>query len=112
MATSDKMLVYHYRHNGQPAVKDGLAVITQKQLDDILESNPDLQASTKAIPRGAMSVDIHQCDLLPIAQRASTTQYPNSEANVAGVRIPLGVWLGSTFAGEYSDLVILSKRTS
>lgn len=34
----DRVLVYHYRANGSPIVKDGLAVITRKELEDILRT--------------------------------------------------------------------------
>ena len=57
-----------------------------------------------------MAVDIHQHDLLSASQRAAATQYPNGEANVAGVKVPLNVWLGRAFTGAYSELVILSGR--
>ncbi|KAK5121183.1 hypothetical protein LTR85_005667 [Meristemomyces frigidus] len=111
MAKSDKVLVYHYRHNGKPAVKGGLAVITRQQLKDILRDNPDLQSGSKAIPRGTMSIDIHQRDLLTPSP-TTDEQHPNSDANIAGVKLPLSVWLGSTLTGAYSELVVLSKKLS
>ena len=39
MAASDKVLVYHYRHGGSPAVQDGLAVITRQELGEILHGS-------------------------------------------------------------------------
>ena len=57
-----------------------------------------------------MSVDIHQRDLLTESQAAEGEQHPNSEQNVAGVKLPLNVWLGNTFAGKHSEMVILSKK--
>lgn len=42
MTSSDSVLVYHYRHNGAPVVKDGLAVIKKQQLQDILEQRTSL----------------------------------------------------------------------
>jgi len=39
MTTGDRVLVYHYRANGQPAVKEGLAVITKQELKEILTNS-------------------------------------------------------------------------
>ncbi|KAK4543895.1 hypothetical protein LTR36_004669 [Oleoguttula mirabilis] len=110
MAKNDKVLVYHYRHNGQPAVKDGLAVISRQQLQDILKNNPGLQSGSKAIPRGAMSVEIYQRDLITPSPTTVDEQHPNYDANIAGIKLPLSVWLGSALTGAYSELVILSKK--
>lgn len=70
----------------------------------------DLQASTKTIPRGAMAVNIHQRDLLTPSQASAADNYPNADAIVAGVKLPLSVALGSIFAGSYSEMVVLSKK--
>ena len=64
----------------------------------------------KAIPRGATAVDIHQRDLSTTAQGATADEHPNADANVAGVKLPLSVVLGSTFAGAHKELVILSAK--
>ena len=39
MAASDKVLVYQFRHNGSPVIKDGLAVVTKKELEKILKAS-------------------------------------------------------------------------
>lgn len=33
----DRVLVYHYRANGTPVVKGGLAVVSRRELEDILQ---------------------------------------------------------------------------
>ncbi|KAI7221354.1 hypothetical protein KC333_g1770 [Hortaea werneckii] len=110
MTSSDSVLVYHYRHNGAPVVKDGLAVIKKQQLQDILEHHPDLQSSIKSIPRGAVHVDIYQRDLYTPSQVEANEQYPNNEANVANVKLPLEVTVRNGLTGAFSELVILSTK--
>ncbi|KAI7334215.1 Peptidyl-prolyl cis-trans isomerase-like [Hortaea werneckii] len=112
MTSSDSVLVYHYRHNGAPVVKDGLAVIKKQQLLDILEQHPDLQSSTKSVPRGAVHVDIYQRDLYTPSQVEANAQYPNNEANVASVKLPLEVTVRNGLTGAFSELVILSTKRS
>ncbi|KAI6802198.1 Peptidyl-prolyl cis-trans isomerase-like [Hortaea werneckii] len=112
MTSSDSVLVYHYRHNGAPAVKDGLAVIKKQELQDILEQHPDLQPSTKSIPRGAVHVDIYQRDLYTPSQVEANEEYPNNEANVASVKLPLDVTVRNGLTGAFSELVILSTKRS
>lgn len=36
MSDHGNVLVYHYRHNGTPAIKDGLAIIDRAELANIL----------------------------------------------------------------------------
>ncbi|KAI6811648.1 hypothetical protein KC332_g3424 [Hortaea werneckii] len=110
MTSSDSILVYHYRHNGAPVVKDGLAVIKKHQLQDILEQHPDLQSTTKPIPRGAAHVEIYQRDLYTPSQIEANEQYPNNEANVASVQLPLEVTVRNGLTGAFSELVILSTK--
>ncbi|KAI7544100.1 Peptidyl-prolyl cis-trans isomerase-like [Hortaea werneckii] len=112
MTSSDSVLVYHYRHNGAPVVKDGLAVIKKQQLQDILEQHPDLQSSIKSIPRGAVHVDIYQRDLYTPSQVETNEQYPNNEANIAHVKLPLEVTVRNGLTGAFSELVILSTKRS
>ncbi|KAI6840284.1 Peptidyl-prolyl cis-trans isomerase-like [Hortaea werneckii] len=109
---SDSVLVYHYRHNGAPAVQDGLAVIKKQQLQNILEQHPDLQSSMKSIPRGAVHVDIYQRDLYTPSQVEANEEYPNNEANVASVKLPLDVTVRNGLTGAFSELVILSTKRS
>ncbi|TKA80700.1 hypothetical protein B0A55_03697 [Friedmanniomyces simplex] len=110
MTGSNKVLVYHYRHNGSPIIKDGLATIKQEELDQILRDHPTLHSKSKRIPRGVMAVEILQRDLLTPAQATRFDRYPNADANVAGLTLPLYVVLGSAFAGKYAELVILSTK--
>ncbi|RMY68271.1 hypothetical protein D0863_07229 [Hortaea werneckii] len=112
MTSSDSGLAYHYRHNGAPVVKDGLAVIKKQQLQDILEQHPDLQSTTKSIPRGAVHVEIYQRDLYTPSQGETNEAYPNNEANVASVKLPLEVTVRNGLTGAFSELVILSTRRS
>jgi len=39
MGKESKVLVYHYRRGDSPAVPHGLAVITERELADVLESS-------------------------------------------------------------------------
>jgi hypothetical protein len=57
-----------------------------------------------------MSVNIYQRDLLTPDQLAAGDGdiYPNADANVASVKIPLKVWIGGPLSGK--ELVILSKK--
>ncbi|KAI6870240.1 Peptidyl-prolyl cis-trans isomerase-like [Hortaea werneckii] len=112
MTSSDSVLVYHYRHNGAPVVKDGLAVIKKQQLQDILEQHPDLQSTTKSIPRGAVHVEIYQRDLYTPSQVEANENFPNYEANVASVKLPLEVTVRNGLTGAFSELVILSTKRS
>lgn len=59
-----------------------------------LRADPDLQLSTKTIPRGALTVDVYHKDLVTTAQADAQGPKMNDEQNVAGVRLPLSVWAG------------------
>jgi hypothetical protein len=113
--TGENALVYHYRpkdkHN--PAVPDGLAIISKSMLPGLLEKHK-LQQTTKPIPFGATHLEIHQHDLLTPAQKVANAKYPNYDANVADVRIPVTVVLQRTVMGEgkFKELVILSEKRS
>jgi hypothetical protein len=50
-----------------------------------------LQRTSTPIPRGALSVEIYQRDLLTEAQKLQFADMPNYETNVAGVTVPLKV---------------------
>ncbi|KAK3653432.1 hypothetical protein LTR56_004636 [Elasticomyces elasticus] len=110
MTGSNKVLVYHHCSNGSPVVKNGLATIEQEELDQILHNNSHLRSSTKEIPRGAMGIEILQRDLLTPDQATKFDRYPNSNANIAGLTLPLYVVLGSALGGKYSELVILREK--
>ena len=123
------MLVYHYRasESGAPAVKDGLAVVRQPELDRILEeskckhridrvystnryADPGLQQTVKQIPRGTLVIRIQQQDLLTDAQLNSVDHNPNAESNVASIRVPIRAFVASVFDDKYWKLVILLKK--
>jgi len=131
---SSKVLVYHHHHNAtNPIVADGLAVMTTSELDDIVASrkysqdksfplavelpanlflaDPDLQRTSKPIPRGVLGVEIYERDLLTDAQKPQFAAMPNYQANVAGVTIPIKVLLGKLMGSKELDyLVILSAK--
>nr|POE79624.1 peptidyl-prolyl cis-trans isomerase-like 4 [Quercus suber] len=90
MFDRSKVLVYHYRHNGAPVVKSGLAIISKDMLKAILASHPDLQCTTRRFARGAFSVDIRQSDVAGSFFEDS----PHVHANVASVSLPLRAVFG------------------
>ncbi|CZT15304.1 uncharacterized protein RCC_01167 [Ramularia collo-cygni] len=108
-----KVLVYHYRAEGHPVVRNGLAVITHQELTDILAADQTLQFSTKAIPHLTRSIDIYQSDLHTASQAAAEPAgtHPNDGSNVASVTFPVKVILG-IIAGTHKEIYILSKKTS
>ncbi|KAK3674066.1 hypothetical protein LTR78_005913 [Recurvomyces mirabilis] len=108
--TGSKVLVYHYRHEGSPLVKGGLAVVDQRELDGILEKHPEIQMSSKSIARGVMTVDVHQRDLLTNEQSEGIGSYPNRDVNLAGVKLPVTVVLSSVLSGNHKKMIILSKK--
>ncbi|SMY23320.1 unnamed protein product [Zymoseptoria tritici ST99CH_1A5] len=110
-ATDEKVLVYHFRAEGEPVVDKAMAVITRKELEDIMASHPDLQLSTKTIPRGALTVDVYHKDLVTTAQADAQGPKMNDEQNVAGVRLPLSVWAGTLLSAKRKELFIVSKKT-
>ena len=75
-----------------------------------MTADPRLQFSRKQIPRGVMSVDIYQRDLLTPSQAKSYPPLPNDRQNVASVQMPLNVWFANTFTGKYAELYILSEK--
>jgi hypothetical protein len=132
---TSKVLVYQHRHNAaNPIVNDGLAVMTTSELDNILETrkcprpqeqtldrrkpmltsfiaDPNLQRTSKPIPRGALSIDVYERDLLTEAQKPQFAAMPNYETNVAGVTVPLKIFLGKLLGSkEFEELVILSAK--
>lgn len=66
----------------------------------------------KSIPRGAVHVDIYQRDLYTPSQVEANEEYPNNEANVASVKLPLDVTVRNGLTGAFSELVILSTKRS
>jgi len=74
-------------------------------------ADPDLQRTSKPIPRGALNVEIYERDLLTEAQKLQFAAMPNQQTNVAGVTVPLKVFLGKLVGSkEFDDLVILSAK--
>lgn len=65
--------------------------------------------TSKSIARGVMTVDIHQRDLLTTEQLEGSEAYPNRNVNVAGVKLPVTVVLGSLIGG-HREMVIFSKK--
>jgi hypothetical protein len=61
--------------------------------------------SRKAIPRGALAVDVYHKDLLTAAQAEAQGPKMNDEQNVAGVRLPLSVWVGRFRDGVLEGVV-------
>lgn len=130
-----RVLVYQHRHNAaNPIVADGLAVMTILELDTIIENSKcpqnkqqtldrkkpmltshiadaNLQRTSKPIPRGALSIDIYERDLLTEAQKPQFAAMPNYGTNVAGVTVPLKVFLGKLLRSkDFEELVILSAK--
>jgi hypothetical protein len=78
---------------------------------NIFITDPNLQRTSKPIPRGALSVEIYERDLLTEAQKPQFAAMPNYETNVAGVTVPLKVFLGKLLGSkEFEELVILSAK--
>jgi hypothetical protein len=136
MTSSDKVLVYHHRHNASNAIiPNGLAVLTTSELEDILQNrkcsspnsripsarashanktpstDPELQRSSKPISRGSLTLEIYERDLLTEVQKPQFAGLPNYTTNVAGVTVPLKVFLGKLVGSkEFGDLAILSAK--
>lgn len=136
----DRVLVYHYRANGAPLVKNGLAVIPRRELEEILRtrefkpfrgslsicltnepfrctdiaSDPTLRRSTKALPPRARALDIYQRDLVSTAPgTADAATHGNDVSNVAGIQLPLIVWLEGLLKGKgrgFKEVVVLSDK--
>lgn len=125
-----KVLVYHYRANNSPVVKNGITAVYESELHDILQSSksphaqhpltfprnslangepdPNLQKTTKKLPRrGARHVDIYQRDLLPVS--SSSEDHGTEESNVAGIKLPFWIWLEGLATGGYEEVVVLSE---
>lgn len=84
---------------------------TTRDVPNMCLAGPELQSTRKAIARGTMHVEVYERDLLTEAQQTEFGSKPNYEANVAGVRLPWKVWLGSLVgADKFGELVILSKK--
>ena len=74
-------------------------------------ADPDLQSTRKTIARGVLNVEVYERDLLTEAQQTQYAGLPNYEANVAGVRVPWKVWLGSLVgAYGFGEMVVLSRK--
>lgn len=113
-----KVLVYHYRAERNPIVPNGLAVITHRELKDILAASmssfhrmrckpdlvppdPMLQLSKKPIPPLSHSINIYQSDLhttsQDVAEPAGT--HPNDGSNIACVTFPMSIATSKSTAG-------------
>ena len=74
-------------------------------------TDPELQRTSKPIPRGVLNVEVYECDLLTEAQKPQFAAMPNYQTNVAGVTVPLKVFLGKLLGSkEFEELVILSAK--
>ena len=101
MPGEDKVLVYE--HRASDSGREGLKTMSRQELNDILEQNPQLQATAKKI-YGQSSVDVYQKDLYTSAQKEAYATMPNYETNIATVHV--GWW----HALRHSELIILSKN--
>ncbi|KAK5113981.1 hypothetical protein LTR62_003104 [Meristemomyces frigidus] len=112
MAESRKVIVYHYRNNNNsPVIKNGLTLMQTSKLEEILAAHPELQQTSKPIPRGVRTIDIYQRDLLSDGQKeAQVEQLPNAEQNVAGVKLTLGMMVSVLMAKAGVEMVILSRK--
>ncbi|GAB7322217.1 hypothetical protein MBLNU13_g03218t1 [Cladosporium sp. NU13] len=112
MSSSDKVLVYHHRHNSSdPIIPNGLAIITTSELDNILQEHPDLQRSSKPIAKGSFNLEIYERDLLTEVQKPQFAGMPNYTSNVAGMKVPFKVFFGKLIGSkDFDDLVILSTK--
>nr|OQO31344.1 hypothetical protein B0A51_02118 [Rachicladosporium sp. CCFEE 5018] len=109
----DKVLVYHHRAGDNPIVANGLAVISVYKLNDLVAERGDLQVTRKTIPRGALNMDILEVDLQTSAQRDMFGTMPNQETNVAGIKVPIRIWLGSVAGSAgFKEMIIISKKRS
>jgi hypothetical protein len=78
---------------------------------DTLSTDPNLQRASTPIRRGALSIEIYERDLLTEAQKPQFAAMPNCQTNVAGVTVPLKVFLGKLLGSkEFEELVILSAK--
>lgn len=132
---NDKVLVYHHRHSANPVsqVPEGLAVITQAKLEEVLKqstyfpflsppysatsniqlADPSLQRTSVTIPKGSTHIELQERDLLTEAQKTQWAGMPNYEQNVAGVSLPLKVVLGNVAGVEgFGEMVVLSEKRS
>ncbi|KAF2483231.1 hypothetical protein BDY17DRAFT_323984 [Neohortaea acidophila] len=111
MCDNEKVLVYHYRGENS-ILKRNLQQITRGQLADILEDNPNIQATRKRITSsdrnadGEVCLEIQQNDLYTPAQKEMYKEKSlfNYYSNIAGVEIKRHV------AQHFSELIILSKK--
>ncbi|KAM0709618.1 hypothetical protein Q7P35_003658 [Cladosporium inversicolor] len=112
MTSSGRVLVYHHRHNASdPIIPNGLAVIPTSELDDILQTHPELQRSSKPIAKDSLNIEIYERDLLTEVQKLQFADMPNYTSNVAGVTVPFKVFLGKLVGSkDFDDLVILSAK--
>jgi hypothetical protein len=70
-----------------------------------------LQRSSKPIDKGSLNLDIYERDLMTEVQKPQFAGMANYVSNVAGVTVPLKVFLGKLVGSkEFDDLVILSAK--
>ena len=77
-------------------------------------SSPDesLRCTLKLIPRGTSYIDVKRHDLFLAEEKHAYEDFPNYDASLASIKVPLLAWLSRMVWGNYDELYILSYDSS
>lgn len=126
-ASKGHVLVYHHQPKSSPAVKDGLAVISQLELSETLATSkfaglilpnecssnlldPSLKLTRKPIKKGSRHVEIFQHDLWTDSEKDANKDRANANPNLADVHLSVRITI-YRFLGDFKELLILSQKS-
>jgi len=75
-------------------------------------ADESLRCTLKLIPRGTSYIDVKRHDLFLAEEKHAYEDFPNYDASLASIKVPLLAWLSRMVWGNYDELYILSYDSS
>jgi len=98
------ILLYKYR--------GGLCTTSQKDLCAALDKDEHLRCTRKPVPRYCSYLDIKRHDMYLPEEKEQYASFPNYDASLAAVKIPMTAYLSRIFMGTYDNLYIVSPENA
>ncbi|KAK1059040.1 hypothetical protein LTR74_012929 [Friedmanniomyces endolithicus] len=80
--------------------------------DTLAAADESLRCTLKLIPRGTSYIDVKRHDLFLAEEKHAYEDFPNYDASLASIKVPLLAWLSRMVWGNYDELYILSYDSS
>ncbi|KAK5115694.1 hypothetical protein LTR62_000783 [Meristemomyces frigidus] len=105
---TDSRPVLLYRYRGKLTTSSQREICAELDKDTL----PPLRCTSIPIPRGTSYLEIKRHDLYLPEEKDDFAQYPNFDASLAAVKVPLLPYLSRLLLGSYDELYIVSPETT